>query len=41
VKALITAGLVLIATPCLIQQSLAQQSPAQESVPQIAFDSVT
>jgi len=34
-KALITAGLVLMATPCLIQQSLAQQS-----VPQIPFDSV-
>src|ERR1700734_804839 len=34
-KALITAGLLLIATPCLTQQSLAQQS-----VPQIPFDSV-
>ena len=35
VKALITAALVLIATPCLTQQSIAQQS-----VPQIPFDSV-
>jgi streptogramin lyase len=35
VKALITAAVVLMATPCLVQQSL-----AQESVPQIPFDSV-
>src|ERR1700728_1401765 len=34
-KALITAGLMLIATPCLTGQSM-----AQESVPQIPFDSV-
>src|ERR1700688_953975 len=35
VKALITAALVLIATPCVTQQSTAQRS-----VPQIPFDSV-
>ena len=34
-KALMTAALVLMATPCLVQQSLAQQS-----VPEIPFDSV-
>ena len=34
-KALITAGALLIATPCLVQPSLAQQS-----VPSISFDSV-
>jgi DNA-binding beta-propeller fold protein YncE len=45
VKALITAGLVLVAMPCLVPQSLAQQTPAQQSlaqenVPQIPFESV-
>ncbi len=34
-KALLTAGLMLMATPCLVQPSFAQQS-----VPQIPFDSV-
>jgi hypothetical protein len=34
-KALLTAGLVLMATPCLVQPSFVQQS-----VPQIPFDSV-
>jgi streptogramin lyase len=34
-KALLTAGLMLMATPCLVQPCLAQQS-----VPQIPFDSV-
>ena len=39
-KALLTAGLVLMATPCLVQLCLVQQCLAQQSVPQIPFDSV-